>query len=164
MTSHVELQHRYPESPERMREVLTDPAYLRDKLRAVGGPRAELVSREEDEHAVTVVLRHTVPAGTLPSIVRTVLSGDLAIRRTESWNSSGGSVHSVVDGAPGTITGTMWFDPDPAGCVLSMQLEAKVPLPLIGGKVEKAITGSVAKLMATEYDFTLRWLRNPPTP
>jgi len=160
MTSRVKLQHRYPEPPERMRDVLTDPAYLRDKLRAVGGPRAELVSREEDKHTVTIVLRHTVPAGALPSFVRAVLPGDLAIRRTESWNSSGGSVHSVVDGAPATITGQMRLDPDPAGCVLSALLEAKVPLPLIGGKVEKAITDSVTKLMATEYDFTIQWLRD----
>lgn len=163
MTSRLELQHRYPEPPERMREVLTDPTYLQDKLRAVGGPQAELISREEDEHAVTIVLRHTVPADALPSFVRAVLPGDLAIQRTESWNSSGGSVHSVVDGAPATITGEMRLDPDPAGCVLSALLEAKVPLPLIGGKVEKAITASVAKLMTSEYDFTIQWLRSSTT-
>lgn len=147
-----------------MREVLTDPAFLQDRLDAVGGSRGELVSREQDEHITTVVLRHTVPAGTLPSFVRAVLPGDLAINRTERWNGSGCRVHSVVEGAPGEITGEMWLDPDPAGCVLSMQLEAKVSLPLIGGKVEKTITENVARLLATEYEFTIQWLRSSAAP
>lgn len=143
-----------------MREVLTDPAYLREKLRAVGGPRAELVSREQDERGVTVVLRQAVPQDALPSFLRSVLPGDLTIRRTETWTSSGGRVHAVVDGAPGTITGVMRFEPDPAGCVLGAQLTAEVGLPLIGGKVEKIITDNVATLMEAEYRFTLEWLRN----
>ncbi|MDQ3761640.1 MAG: DUF2505 domain-containing protein [Actinomycetota bacterium] len=160
MASQLALRHRYPEPPERMREVLTDPAYLREKLRAVGGPRAELVSREQDERGVTVVLRQAVPQDALPSFLRSVLPGDLTIRRTETWTSSGGRVHAVVDGAPGTITGVMRFEPDPAGCVLGAQLTAEVGLPLIGGKVEKIITDNVATLMEAEYRFTLEWLRN----
>ena len=143
-----------------MREVLTDPAYLHDKIRAVGGEGAELVSREQRGNGVTVVLRQMVPASALPSFVRSVLPGDLSIRRTETWNDSGGTVHSAVDGAPGVINGQMTLDPDPEGSVLAMQLAATVRLPLIGGKVEKVITDSVSRLMDSEYDFTLRWLRD----
>ncbi|HEX2300964.1 MAG TPA: DUF2505 domain-containing protein, partial [Pseudonocardiaceae bacterium] len=163
MTSRLELRHRYPEPPERMREVLTDPGYLQDKLRAVGGPHAELISREEDGDGVTLVLRQMVPASALPSFVRSMLPGDLSIRRTETWNNTGGIVHSAVDGAPGTVNGKMYLEPDPDGSVLSLQLEATVPLPLIGGRVEKAITNSVSKLMDAEYDFTMRWLRGAET-
>ncbi len=144
-----------------MREVLTDQGYLRDKLRAVGGPGAELASWEADERGVTVVLRHAVPDRALPPFLRAALPGGLTIRRTEAWSSSGGTVHAVVDGAPGTITGAMRFEPDPAGCVLAAALTAEVGLPLIGAKVEKAIIDGIAALMDTEYRFTLEWLRNP---
>lgn len=164
MTSRLELRHSYPEPPVRMREILTDPGYLRDKVRAVGGPHAELVSREEDENGVTVVLRQLVPADALPSFMRSVLPGDLSIVRTETWHDTDGTVYSVVDGAPGTINGKMHLESDAGGSVLSLRLEAKVPLPLIGGKVEKAITNSVNKLMDTEYDFTLQWLRDSGAP
>ena len=162
MASRLALQHRYPESLERMREVLTDEHYLQDKLRAVGGPRAELVSRKQDERGVTVVLHQAVPEDALPSFLRSVLSGDLTIHRTETWTDSGGSVYAVVDGAPGTVSGAMRLEPDPPGCVLDAQLTAEVGLPLIGGKVEKVITDSVGRLMETEYRFTLEWLRNRP--
>lgn len=162
MASRLALQHRYPEPLERMREVLTDQDYLQDKLRAVGGPGAELVSRKQDERGVTVVLRQAVPDDALPSFLRSVLPGDLTIRRTETWTGSGGSVHAVVDGAPGTVSGAMRLEPDPAGCVLGAQLTAEVELPLIGGKVERVITDSVGRLMEAEYRFTLEWLRNRP--
>jgi hypothetical protein len=160
MTSRLALRHRYPEPPERIREVLTDQRYLRDKLHAVGGPGAELVSWEAGERGVTLVLHQAVPDDMLPSFLRAALPGGLTIRRTETWNSSGGSVHAVVDGAPGTITGAMRLEPEPAGCVLDAQLTAEVGLPLIGGKVEKMIIDGIATLMETEYRFTLEWLRN----
>lgn len=160
MTSRVVLRHLYPEPPKRMYEVLTDQDYLRDKLRAVGGPGAELVSREADEHGVTVVLHHPVPDEALPSFLRSALPGDLTIRRTETWTSSGGNVWAVVDGAPGTIAGSMQLEPDPAGSILGTQLTAEVQLPLFSGKVEKVIANNVSKLMTAEYQFTLEWLRN----
>ncbi|MGH3866510.1 MAG: DUF2505 domain-containing protein [Pseudonocardiaceae bacterium] len=163
MASRLALRHRYPEPPERIREVLTDQRYLRDKLRAVGGPQAELVSWEAGERGVTVVLHQVVPGEALPSFLRSALPGGLTIRRTETWTSSVGSVHAAVDGVPGTITGTMRLEPDPTGCVLGAQLTAEVGLPLIGGMVEKAITDGIAKLMETEYRFTLEWLRNAAT-
>ncbi|MGB8997141.1 MAG: DUF2505 domain-containing protein [Pseudonocardiaceae bacterium] len=167
MASQLALRHRYPEPPERMREVLTDRQYLRDKLRTVGGPRAELVSWEQDERGVTVVLQQAVPEDAMPSFLRSALPSGLTIRRTETWNSSGGSVHAVVAGAPGTIIGTMRLESDPAGCVLGAQLTAEVPLPLIGAKMEKIITDNIATLMESEYQFTLEWLHKgsqPPAP
>ena len=164
MANRVELQQCYPEPPERIREVLTDPTYLSDKLHAVGGPRAELVSREQDECGVTIVLHHAVPGDALPSFLRSVRPEGLTIRRTETWTRSGGSVHAVVDGVPGTITVVMQLEPDPPGCVLGAQLTAEVPLPLFGGKVEKMITDNVTKLMTAEYQFTLDWLRDSATP
>jgi len=160
MPNRVALQHQYPEPPERMREVLTDRQYLQDKLRAVGGPGAELVSWEQDERGVTVVLHQAVPDDAMPSFLRSVLPSGLTIRRTETWTSSGGSVHAVVDGAPGTITGAMRLEPDPAGCVLGAQLTVEVGLPLVGAKVEKMVADSITTLMESEYQFTLDWLRN----
>jgi hypothetical protein len=164
MASRLALRHRYPASPKRIREVLIDRQYLKAKLQAVGGPRAELVTWQQDARGVTIVLHQAVPEDAMPSFLRSVLPDDLTIRRTETWNGSTGEVHAVVNGAPGTITGVMRLEPDPDGCVLNAQLTAEVPLPLFGGKVEKLITDSVATLMESEYQFTLKWLRNSANP
>ena len=144
--------------------MLIDRQYLQAKLQAVGGPRAELVTWQQDARGVTIVLHQAVPEDAIPSFLRSVLPGDLTIRRTEIWHGSTGEVHAVVDGAPGTITGVMHLEPDPDGCVISAELTADVPLPLFGSKVEKVVTDSVASLMESEYQFTLSWLRNPVNP
>jgi hypothetical protein len=161
MASQLALRHRYPTSPERMRELVTDQHYLRAKLRAVGGPGAELVSWQQNDDGVTVVLHQAVPGEAMPSFLRAMLPGNLTIRRTETWRGCRGSVEAVVDGAPGTITGVMDLEPDAAGCVLGSQLTVEVPLPLIGGKVEKIVIDNIATLLNSEYQFTLTWLRTP---
>lgn len=164
MASRLALRHRYPAAPERIRELLIDRQYLQAKLQTVGGPRAELASWQQDARGVTIVLRQAVPRDAMPPFLLAMLPDDLTIRRTETWRGSEGSVHAVVDGAPGTVTGVMRLATDPDGCVLGAQLTAEVPLPLIGGKVEKIITGSLGTLMEKEYQFTLNWLRNPVNP
>lgn len=163
MTSRLELQYRYPEPPQRMLEVLTDPTFLRDKLSAVGGPSAELVSRDQSDRVITIVLHQKVPADAVPSFIRSMLPGDLTIRRTESWTGERGTVQAVIEGAPGTITGRMSLGPDTNGSVFVLDLESRVPLPLFGGKVEKAVTDGLGRLMDTEYNFTLQWLRRSET-
>lgn len=161
MGSPLALRHQYPVSPQRLHEVLADRSYYEAKLHAVGGPQAELVSWQQDERGVSIVLHQAVPGDAMPSFLRSLLPGDLRIRRTEIWRGASGSVEAVVDGAPGTITGVMRLEPAPDGCVLGAELTAEVPLPLIGGKVEKIVTDNIASLMELEYQFTLSWLRNP---
>jgi hypothetical protein len=160
MASRLTLRHLYPLSSERVREVFTDRQYVQAKLKAVGGPRAELVSWEQDAHGVTLVLTQAIPEHAMPSFLRAMLSGGLMIRRTETWSDAGGRVHAAVDGAPGTVTGVMRFAPDPAGCALDAELTAEVPVPLVGANAEKIITSNVAALMDKEYQFTLAWLDN----
>jgi carbon monoxide dehydrogenase subunit G len=162
MTDRVQLRHSYAEPPERIREVLTDPEYLRARLREVGGPGAELVSREQDEAGgVTVVQRQTVPSDWVPDFARSLFSGDVVIERTESWNGSdGGTVRAVVAGTPARISGTMALGPHDGGTELTMRIEARVSIPLFGGTVEKMVTDNIARLMETEYRFTLRWLHD----
>lgn len=160
MTDRVELRHTYAEPPERMREVLTDPEYLREKLREVGGPGAELLSREQDASgAVTVVQRQNVPHDWVPPFARSLISGDVVIERTESWNGSfGGTVRAVIVGTPARITGTMALTQHGKGARLTLRIEAKVSLPLFGGAAEKMMIENVSRLMETEYRFTVEWL------
>jgi len=158
MASQLALRHQYPALVERMREVLTNRQYQEAKLRAVGGPRAELISWHQDTQGVTVVLHQAVPGDAIPPFLRSLLPGDLTIRRTETWRGCRGSVEAVVNGAPGAITGVMLLEPDPAGCVLGAQLTAEVPLPLIGGKVENYVAGMLDKLLTKDAELGQIWL------
>lgn len=143
-----------------MRDVFTDRNYLRDKLRTVGGPRDELVSRDVNQHGTTIVLYHAVSKYLLPPFLHSALPNGLNIHRTEIWTGSEGSLQAVVEEAPAKVTGTMWLEPAPKGCVFGAQLTADVQLPLFSGRVEKIIADNLDKLLEAEYQFTLGWLGN----
>ncbi len=164
MSNQVELRHTYSESPERMREVLTDPEFLRAKLAEVGGPRAELVSREQDEAGtVTIVQRQSVPADSLPDFAKSLFPGDVTIERTETWTGPGGGpVKAVVKGTPAKITGTMALTPRPTsgGATFTLRMDTKVPIPLFNLAVENLINENITRLMEREYEFTTDWLRD----
>lgn len=157
------MRHAYPAPPARVREVLADEQYLRDKLAAVGGPGAELVSHGVTDGRTTVVQRQAVAAENLPSLVRTFVPGDLHIERTETWTgATAGAIDVSVAGAPGSVGGTISVDPDGAGSVVVVRMEATMPVPLVGGKIEKAITENIARLGDVEHRFTVDWLRRHP--
>ena len=75
-----------------MRDVFTDADYLRDKLRTVGGPRDELVSRDVNQHGVTIVLYHAVSKDLLPPFLRSALPNGFNIHRTEVWTDFDGTL------------------------------------------------------------------------
>jgi len=142
-----------------MRAVLTDPEFLRDKLREVGGPGAELVSRTEDNGRITVVQRQAVPETVLPAVVRSFVPGDLSITRTEVWSGpTAGTIDVAVGGAPGSASGTIAVTPDGEGALVTIRIDASVPVPLVGGMIEKAMTDNIGELGEVEHAFTREWL------
>jgi len=169
MTRRLEMHYRYPASPERIRAVLTDERFLRDRLREIGGPGAELVSRTENGSGrVTLVQRQGLPADALPSAVRSFVPDDLTIERTEDWTGpTDGTIDVVLSGAPGSVTGTLAVvpdadGPDANGSVLTITVDASVPVPLFGGTIERVVTDNIEKLGDVEYAFTCEWLRRHP--
>jgi len=159
MSSRLEMRHAYPAPVERMRAVLTDPEFLRDKLREVGGPGAELVSRTEDNGRIIVVQRQAVPETALPAVVRSFVPGDLSITRTEVWSGpTAGTIDVAVGGAPGSASGTIAVTPDGEGALVTIRIDASVPVPLVGGMIEKAMTDNIGELGEVEHAFTREWL------
>jgi len=153
------MRHAYPAPVERMRAVLTDPEFLRDKLREVGGPGAELVSRTEDNGRIIVVQRQAVPETALPAVVRSFVPGDLSITRTEVWSGpTAGTIDVAVGGAPGSASGTIALTPDGEGALVTIRIDASVPVPLVGGMIEKAMTDNIGELGEVEHAFTREWL------
>lgn len=103
---------------------------------------------------------HAVSKDLLPPFLHSTLPNGLNIHRTEIWTGSEGSLQAVVEEAPAKVTGTMWLEPAPEGCVFGAQLTTDVQLPLFSGRVEKIIANNLDKLLEAEYQFTLGWLGN----
>jgi uncharacterized protein DUF2505 len=143
---------------------MVDPDFLRARLERIGGPGARLLEHSADVQGARYLLRLGLDAEDLPSVVRTVLPGDLTIERSERWTrkDSGrylGDVEVTIPGAPASATGGMRLrDLPDGGSELDVRADVRVSVPLIGGKIEGVIGEQVQRLLTAETAFTEAWL------
>nr|CEL14969.1 hypothetical protein [Kibdelosporangium sp. MJ126-NF4]CTQ93438.1 hypothetical protein [Kibdelosporangium sp. MJ126-NF4] len=155
----MEHRARFATSADSVYAAVVDPAFLTDRLDALGGNNASVIDRTESAQATTLRVRQGLAAEHLPSAVRAVLKGDLVVDRTETWRADKtGTVKATVQGVPGEINGTMRLSDVDGGSEWLTSLEVRVSIPLIGGKIEKTIGDQVTKLLANEAVFTEKWL------
>ncbi|MEO6882236.1 MAG: DUF2505 domain-containing protein [Mycobacteriaceae bacterium] len=155
----------YPCSPAELHAALTDPAYWRARVDAVGGPGATLDDVRPLDGGVEVALTQKVAAEHLPSIVSKIVSGDLSIARTEAWgplegSSATGRTTAQVASTPAFVGSTAELSGDSDGCTVCTRGEVKVSVPLIGGRLEQAVSDAVLRLLQAEQKFTASWVRH----
>jgi hypothetical protein len=159
----IHYQSQYDSTAQRLYATVVDREYLQARLDSIGGSNAALLEHSSDENGAKYTLRQGVSKSYLPEIVQKVLNGDLIIERTETWHKADdgryeGNVTARVKGAPGTIGGALAISGDGESSELDIDGEAKVDVPIVGGKVESVVAEQVVKLMKREAEFTKEWL------
>lgn len=160
MARRIEHHTTSPHSAEKVFGAMVDETYLRDRLAAVGGNDAELVTFSSAGDRTAYQLKQGVPAEHLPSIAKSLLGGDLVIQRMENWAAGAGTVEVTLNGVPGRLDGAFTITDNGSGSKLTLTGEVKVSIPLMGGKLEKLIAEQVAVLLDKESEFTSEWLAN----
>jgi hypothetical protein len=164
MATSNKTSHTYSYPVTTVAAVMVDPEYLRARLAEVGGEDSELVSCERDSSdTTTIVQRQGIPSAKVPSFVRALVPGKIAIERNETWRPHGegaaGMVDATVSGTPGVIEVSLDLAPSgPNNCVLTVTLRVTVPLPIVGQRVEKFVVEQLAGLLDKEHEFTVEWL------
>lgn len=159
----IRYQSRYSCSAADLFATLVDRTYLEARLARIGGNNAVLLELASDAETAKYTLRQGVSQQHLPAPVQRILRGDLVIERSETWRLAApgryeGTVAARVKDAPGSIGGALRLTGAGTGSELSIDGQAKVDVPLIGGKIESAIAEQVVKLMEREARFTAEWL------
>lgn len=134
---------------------LVDSAFLTERLRALGGKGAALVDHSSTGDQVVFRLRQGLDAQRLPGAVRAILKGDLVVEREERWQRDGDGYASTsrvtISGVPGEINGRARLgDRSDGGSELATTAEARVGIPLVGGKIEGLIADMLLKALKTE--------------
>ena len=142
---------------------MTDPEYLRARLQEIGGPGSALLEHEASEESARYVLKQGLSEKDLPPVVSKVMSGDVAIRRTETLRrtapgSYDGDVQVAIPGAPASAAGTMRLADAADGSLFEVHADVEVNVPLIGGMIEDIVAEQVRRLLEAETQFTARWL------
>ncbi|MFP5022643.1 DUF2505 domain-containing protein [Pseudonocardia phyllosphaerae] len=157
------LDHRapFPHPAEAVHPVLTGRATIERRLQELGGPGAALLSYEETGDGVRYTLRHGISAADLPSVVSSLVPGDLRIERTEEWHPAGPGVWEgtgtvQVHGAPASATSTMRLTDADGGSEVTVHADVTVKVPILGGTIEESVAGQIRRLLDAEAEFTAK--------
>jgi hypothetical protein len=113
----------------------------------------------------TVTVRSTQHVGRqlLPKVVTKLLPGDLKIVSSETWRSVGdgqvrGQTSISVPGGLGSGHAEVWLSPTTNGSQMRYAVKVEVKIPLLGGKVEKAIGDGLAESIPAGVQFAETWI------
>jgi Protein of unknown function (DUF2505) len=95
----------------------------------------------------------------LPAFARAFAGESTQAIQREVWPSTTtGSLSIESPGKPASASGTIRLEPDGAGTTEVVELEIKVRVPLIGGRLEKLMAEKVAAGMDIEHAVGVSWL------
>ncbi len=148
----------YDASPAEVFAMLADPAFREASCAAQDVVSAE-VDLERDGDGFSLTIDQEQRTDDLPSFART-FAGDTtrAIQREEWADATGGTMRIDTPGKPSEAKGTITLRGDGAGTVETVDLELRVKVPLIGGRLEKLLAAKVAAGMDAEHAVGVRWL------
>lgn len=168
MPRSFDLSADYDGSVDEVHRAFTDADYWRARLAESGVDVATLESMrvgESGDDTVEVVTLQVIRSDKLPGMVTQLHTGDLRIRREETWGpvtggAATGSVSGSIVDAPVNLEGTAVLEPigGTGRARLTFRATVHVRVPIIGGKLENIIGARLAELIAAEQRFTTEWI------
>jgi hypothetical protein len=138
----IRIEHDYAADVETVYALISDPEYVERKYVELGGRDVSVDRSETGDGGCKVVTKRTITVD-LPGFASKVLTPSQSPIQSETWlpaSADGERVCNYTVEAPGTpsrIVGTHKLTPTPSGCHHTIDIDAKVNIPLIGGKIEK---------------------------
>ncbi len=148
----------YDASPADVYAMLADPAF-REKV----GEAQDVVSQDitvtPEGAGFRLVNDQVQVTSGLPAIAKKIAGDTTPVVITEVWKDpSGGTLEIDATGKPTSSAGTIRLEAKGSGTVEVVELEIKVKVPLIGGKLEALMADQVRAGMDVEHTVGAAWL------
>ncbi|GAA1789008.1 DUF2505 domain-containing protein [Nocardioides hankookensis] len=149
----------YDASPAEVFAMLADPAF-----REAGCAAADVVSADVTVERVgdgfTLTVERVDRTDGLPSFARK-FAGDTtrSIQREEWADATSGTLVIEAPGKPSEVQGTITLEPDGAATREIIELDLKIKVPLIGGKLEKLLAEQVTAGIEAEQQAGIAYLK-----
>jgi hypothetical protein len=87
----------------------------------------------------------------LPSFARKFVGDEIEIVQDETWTSpTGADLHVSIPGKPGQMAGTIRLRESGGTTTETVDLDIRVAIPLVGGKIEGLVADRLLKALRTE--------------
>ena len=139
--------------------MLADPDFRQASAAAMGVISAD-VSITPKDAGISVRIDQVQPTEGVPGFAKKFAGETTRAVQTEQWDSpAGGSIAIETPGKPTSIKGTLALTESGGRTTETLDVEVKVKVPLIGGKLESLMADLVAAGMDKEQVAGEAWLR-----
>lgn len=148
----------YDAPPDQVFAMLADPAFREAACVAQDVISAE-VTLERDGAGFTLTIDQQQRTDDLPSFAK-AFAGDStqAIQREEWPDASGGSLRIDAPGKPSSVAGSITLRPEGDGTREVVELELRIKVPLIGGKLERLLAEKITAGLDAEHEVGVAYL------
>ena len=148
----------YDAAPEDVFAMLSDPAFREKVARAQDVVSVE-VRLTPSGGGFSLVNDQVQNTAGLPAIAKKIAGDTTQAVITEEWTGAGGgSISITAPGKPTKADGTITLSPAGTGTTEVVELEVKVKVPLIGGKLEQLMADSIDSGFDVEHQVGRAWL------
>lgn len=161
MMSPMKFTHEltYDASPAEVYAMLSDPTFREEVCAAQQVVSAAVTLTPRGADGFHLVVDQVQDTAGLPSIARKITGDTTQAVVEEDWTGpSGGSVSVTAPGKPTSATGTVALEPTATGTREVVELDVKVKVPLVGGKLEALMADNIKKGLEVEQTVGTAWL------
>ena len=135
---------------EQVHEMLATPAF-RERVCDSQGVVRHTVQIEGDGQGMTVTIDQIQEATGIPGFAKKFVGDEINLVQTEKWSDiEDGTVDVTIPGKPGQMTGTMTIRESGGTTTETVDMEIRVSIPLVGGKIESLIADLLRKALKAE--------------
>ena len=149
----------YDAGPDQVFAMLADPEF-REAVCAAQDVISAEVDLTRTGNGFSLTIDQQQRTGDLPSFAR-AFAGDAtrAIQREEWADSTGATLRIEAPGKPSEISGTITLRPEGSSTVEIVELDLRIKVPLVGGKLEKLLAERMRDGMDIEHAVGVAWLK-----
>lgn len=142
---------------EQVHEMLADPAFREEVCASQHYQRWEVDITREPRMSVRIDQHR--PTEGVPSFASKFVGEEIRIVQEEDWTSStDAGLKVTIPGKPGHMEGTIRLAGDDGGVTETVQVDIRVGIPLVGGRIEGLIAGLLQDALEAENRAGRRWL------
>ncbi|WGX95156.1 DUF2505 domain-containing protein [Nocardioides sp. L-11A] len=138
--------------------MLTDPVF-RETVCRNQRATSYAVEIEGNVDAKAVRIEMEQPTDKVPAFAKKFIGATTTIVQTETWSSPHAATITVgIPGKPGEINGTVRLDESAGVTTETVELEIKVKIPLVAGKIEELLAKLLGSALRAEERTGKEWL------
>jgi hypothetical protein len=154
MSTRLHHELTYDAAPAAVSEMMRDAAFRERVCTALKVVRATVTAKDD-----VVTIEQTQASKSVPSFAKKFVGEEITIVQTETWKSPmAADVTVAIPGKPGEARGTTVLAETGDGTTVTVILDIKVGLPLVGGKIEGLIRDLLLKALQRENTTGRTWL------